>query len=95
MAFKMKGSPMQRNFGIGLPAKKADGPKINKMKTIAPDVSRLMNDEDYRRDLKDYKDDIKLGGTGGSITANSPGATKGEKRRVKREKRRAERKRNK
>ena len=25
MAFKMKGSPMQRNFGIGTPAKKATG----------------------------------------------------------------------
>jgi hypothetical protein len=90
MAFKMKGSPMYRNFGIGSLKKKGDD--VKEMKSIAPDVSRLMNDEDYRRDLKDYKDDIKLGGTGGSITANSPEASKGEKRRVKREKRRAERK---
>ncbi len=93
MAFKMKGSPMYRNYGIGSPTKKGDD--LKEMKSIAPNVSRLIDDDDYRRDLKEYRDDIALGGTGGSIAAKSPEASKGEKHRVKREKRRAERKRNK
>ena len=38
MAFKMKGSPMQRNFGIGSPAKKVTDPEKSEDKRKAEEI---------------------------------------------------------
>ena len=42
MAYKMKGNPMQRNFGIGSPAKQANNKKKNK-----EGLSKNVTAEDY------------------------------------------------
>ena len=39
MAFKMKGSPMQRNYGVGTPAKRASNPTAKEMTQEEKDVA--------------------------------------------------------
>ena len=59
MAFKMKGSPMQRNFGIGSPAKKTNGPT-----TIAANI--YQGAKDIKNFGKAVWEGLKTGHTGKS-----------------------------
>ena len=68
MAFKMKGSPMQRNFGIGGPMKKTGNPMTQEQKDVAmanamgeAEVSgRFDTDPDMEKKMQKAKGEIAL-----------------------------------
>ena len=65
MAFKMKGSPMHRNFGVGSPMNKNGDPKKKSKHPNAPIVTESKPDYDMfhdtpegREGAKDWRDDV-------------------------------------
>tara|TARA_R100000541_G_C1869568_1_gene80588 strand:- start:59 stop:316 length:258 start_codon:yes stop_codon:yes gene_type:complete len=47
--FKMKGSPMQRNFGIGGPMRKITKPELNEFGETAEQYKQRMIDDGFRK----------------------------------------------